>query len=114
MNIKTEQLVLYEELLKSGNVLPGLTDPVFKRIMTNHKDYLGLILEGINKSTEATLTWIGIRLILSFVSKILISLISLEFSNALKEMSYGKSLGEALESLKTRIPSSTHKKKNSR
>lgn len=33
--------------------------------------------------------------------------LSLEFSNALKEMSYGKSLGEALESLKTRIPSST-------
>ncbi len=33
--------------------------------------------------------------------------LSLEFSNALNEMSYGKSLGEALESLKTKIPSAT-------
>ena len=38
---------LYEELLRNGKVLPGISDVVFKRIMTKHKDYLGLILEGI-------------------------------------------------------------------
>ena len=39
--------MLYEELLKNGKVLPGITDVVFKKIMTTHKDYLGLILENI-------------------------------------------------------------------
>lgn len=36
---------LYQELLENGKVLPGIMDPVFKRIMTHHKDYLGFILE---------------------------------------------------------------------
>ena len=36
---------LYEELLKNGKVLPGISDVVFKRIMTKHKEYLGMILE---------------------------------------------------------------------
>ena len=39
--------MLYEELLKNGKVLPGISDVVFKKIMMNHKDYLGLILENI-------------------------------------------------------------------
>ena len=39
--------MLYEELLKNGKVLPGITDPVFKRIMTKHKEYLALILENV-------------------------------------------------------------------
>ena len=36
---------LYQELLDNGKVLPGLTDPVFKKIMMSHKNYLGFILE---------------------------------------------------------------------
>ncbi len=36
---------LYQELLENKKVLPGIMDPVFKRIMTHHKDYLGFILE---------------------------------------------------------------------
>ena len=39
--------MLYQELLENGKVLPGITDVVFKRIMTTHKDYLALILENI-------------------------------------------------------------------
>jgi len=39
--------MLYEELVKNGKVLPGISDVVFKKIMINHKDYLGLILENI-------------------------------------------------------------------
>lgn len=39
--------MLYEELLKNGKVLPGISDVVFKKIMISHKDYLGLILEKI-------------------------------------------------------------------
>ena len=38
-------ITLYQELLNNKKVLPGITDAVFKRIMMNHKDYLGLILE---------------------------------------------------------------------
>lgn len=37
--------MLYEELIKNGKILPGISDIVFKKIMINHKDYLGLILE---------------------------------------------------------------------
>lgn len=43
---------LYEELLKNNKVLPGITDCVFKKIMMNHKDYLGLILENILPLTQ--------------------------------------------------------------
>jgi len=39
--------MLYEELVKNGKVLPGISDVVFKKIMINHKNYLGLILENI-------------------------------------------------------------------
>ena len=39
--------MLYKELLENKKVLPGISDIVFKRIMINHKDYLGLILENI-------------------------------------------------------------------
>lgn len=38
---------MYEELLKNGKILPGISDVVFKKIMISHKDYLGLILENI-------------------------------------------------------------------
>ena len=43
--IKTisKELSLYQELVKNKKVLIGLTDPVFKRVMTSHKEYLGLI-----------------------------------------------------------------------
>jgi len=41
----TQSKQLYQELLENGKVLPGIMDPVFKRIMTHHKDYLGFILE---------------------------------------------------------------------
>lgn len=44
--------MLYEELLKNGKVLPGISDVVFKKIMTSHKDYLGLILEHIIPVTK--------------------------------------------------------------
>lgn len=37
--------MLYEELVKNGKILPGISDVVFKKIMVNHKEYLGLILE---------------------------------------------------------------------
>ena len=40
-------MTLYEELVKNKKVLPGITDVLFKRIMTSHKDYLGLILENV-------------------------------------------------------------------
>ena len=43
--IQSAKLKLYQQLLENGKVLPGLTDPVFKKIMTSHKDYLGFILE---------------------------------------------------------------------
>ena len=39
--------MLYEELLKNGKVLPGITDAVFKKIMISHKDYLAIILENV-------------------------------------------------------------------
>ena len=45
-------MTLYEKLLESGKVLPGISDVVFKRIMTTHKEYLGIILEGIIPITK--------------------------------------------------------------
>ena len=44
--------MLYEELIKNGKVLPGISDVVFKKIMTTHKDYLGLILEHVIPVTK--------------------------------------------------------------
>ena len=44
--------MLYEELIKNGKVLPGISDVVFKKIMINHKNYLGLILENIIPVTK--------------------------------------------------------------
>ena len=43
---------LYEELLKNGKVLPGLSDVVFKMIMTKHKEYWGIILGNILPLTK--------------------------------------------------------------
>lgn len=55
-------MTLYEELLKGKRVLPGLTDPVFKKIMISHKDYLGLILEYIIPITKEQVEKEGIFL----------------------------------------------------
>lgn len=44
--------MLYQELIKNKKVLPGITDVVFKKIMINHKEYLGLILENIIPVTK--------------------------------------------------------------
>ena len=44
---RKKEKMLYKELLENKKVLPGISDIVFKRIMTNHKEYLGLILENI-------------------------------------------------------------------
>ena len=50
--MKGENMTLYEELIKSKKVLPGITDEVFKKIMISHKDYLGLILEKVIPFTQ--------------------------------------------------------------
>ena len=39
--------MLYQELIKNGKVLPGITDVIFKKLMISHKEYLALILENI-------------------------------------------------------------------
>ena len=43
---------LYEELIKNKKVLPAITDVVFKKIMTTHKDYLGFILDKVIPCTQ--------------------------------------------------------------
>ena len=38
---------LIEKLKKENKVIPAISDTIFKRVMTEYKDYLGLILENV-------------------------------------------------------------------
>ena len=46
------KLKLYEQLQKEGRVIPAIEDTLFKKIITEHKDYLGIILEDILPLTK--------------------------------------------------------------
>ncbi len=48
------KLKLYEQLQKEGRVIPAIEDTLFKKIITEHKDYLGIILEDILPLTKET------------------------------------------------------------
>ena len=38
---------LIEKLKKENKVIPAISDTLFKRVMTEHKEYLGFILENV-------------------------------------------------------------------
>lgn len=43
---------LFEQLQKEGRVIPAISDTLFKKVMTEHKDYLGIILENVMPLTK--------------------------------------------------------------
>lgn len=43
---------LFEQLQKEGCVIPAISDTLFKKVMTEHKDYLGIILENVMPLTK--------------------------------------------------------------
>ena len=43
---------LLDELIRTRTVIPAISDTIFKRLMMEHLDYLGYILENIMPLTQ--------------------------------------------------------------